>query len=490
MKPHVSGAHLESRVIALWDQARTDPTGGWQAAPGNLGGLELTKAVIDTAIQSAEISNGDALDEDAVYRKLNYAIADLASHGTHVMDIAAGNGCAPMCSEGVAPGAGIIFVQLPAAAITSGGSALANRIVDGVKYIFDKAGAKPAVINISYGGYAGPHDGTSIVEAAIDAALTQPNRAVVVAAGNGFEADCHAHGLLAHQHDTLTRRWVLKPQDPTPNDLEIWYNGDARLELRLTAPDGTTAGPVALGAKPQKIKIGSKTVGRIRHKTTTAGDRPNLITIKLNQTTPEEPGMSSHPAPSGIWEIRLENTGLVAAKIDAWIERDTSGRPGGARRQQSHFHPDDADARGTLASYATGRLAVAVGAYNTATQEVCRYSACGPTRDGRNKPDVLAPAEEDAAGGGILCASSRGALPTRMNGTSASAPQVSGLVALLFQYAAAIGVALSAEAVLTLLRAGAARPRLRRPIRCARTGTSTSTRTARTSRGTRGSGRS
>ena len=99
-------------------------------------------------------------------------------------------------------------------------------------------------------------------------------------------------------------------------------------------------------------------------------------------------------------------------------------------------------------------------AYNSATQEVCRYSACGPTRPTgghghRQKPEVCAPAEEDAAGRGILSASSRRAQPTRMNGTSASAPQVAGLVALMFQYRRyKSGAALTADAHLSSAATG------------------------------------
>jgi subtilisin family serine protease len=448
-----SGGKLESRVLSLWDQSGAgNPAAGW-TKPNGYDGLEITNSALDIVI--GKHTHDGVVDEDKVYGDLRYIPADLATHGTHVMDIAAGNEQSLMGTEGVAPRAHIIFVQLPAAAIASGGGALGMSIVDGVNYIFAKAGSKPTVINISYGGYFGPHDGTSFVEEAIDAALAQSNRAVVVSAGNGYEADCHAHADLARKHDRRCLRWIVKPEDPTPNDLEVWYNRDATLALFLTAPDGTALGPVALGARPHKIKIGSKVIGSITHKRTTTGSQPNLIRIYLNQTTAKATSAGSNPAPSGTWQVELENVGNVAATLDAWIERDTSGRPGGARRQQSHFHPDDADARGTLASYATGNLAVSVGAYNTATDEVCRYSACGPTRDGRNKPDVLAPAEEEAAGRGILSASSRSAQPTRMNGTSAAAPQVTGLIALLFQYATAIGKTLSATEVLDLVRTGA-----------------------------------
>jgi len=200
---------LESRILHLWDQAGTGTRAGWANAAGYYG-LEIDKAGIDQAL--SQHAQDSVVDEDKVYEDLGY-MPDLATHGTHVMDIAAGNGKSLMGSEGVAPCAYIIFVQLPANAITSGGRVLDQSIVDGMDYIFSRAGDKRVVINISYGGYFGPHDGTGFVEQAIDTRLAQTNRAVVVAAGNGYEADCHAHGDLAKKGDTLTKplRWILKP---------------------------------------------------------------------------------------------------------------------------------------------------------------------------------------------------------------------------------------------------------------------------------------
>jgi subtilisin family serine protease len=451
---------LESRLLCLWDQGRSSAPGPWKAVSGYVfQGYEVTKGDIDFALGQPGLVNSRVVDEDRVYRFLSHEIADLASHGTHVMDIAAGNGRAPMSTEGTAPNADIIFVQLPAASIASGGVTLHAAIFEGIDYIFQRAGNRPVVINVSYGGYAGPHDGTSIVEQKIDLELAaRRNRAVVVSAGNGFEADCHAAGTLPFRGNTRRNlKWIIKPEDPTDNMLEIWYSAGKVLQLSLTSPTGQTIGPAAglgLGAGPQLLQSQGKLLGTFDHQQAVAPNGLNRIEIRIHPTGSVGSPSTTPLAPPGVWQVHLDVV-QGPVKYHAWIERDTAGRPGGARRMQSHFDPADAESRGTLASYATGRRSISVGAYNSATQEVCRYSACGPTRDGRQKPDVLAPAEEDAAGRGILCASARSALPSRMNGTSASAPQVAGLVALLLQAAAAKGKTLSATQIQTYVRSGA-----------------------------------
>jgi subtilisin family serine protease len=461
----IPGTH-KSRIQYLWDATRADPTGGWtmhKDANGNpdFDGLELTNTAIDHAI-NGHISGG-VIDQDKVYDYLQYPIEDLQSHGSHVTGIAAGNGRSIMGCEGVAPAADIIFVQLPTGLVEQGGPLLENSMLDGVKYIFSRAEllgkkrklpfAAPVVINISYGGYSGPHDGTSPLASGIDERLVgQFDRAVVISAGNGFEADCHAMIQdLKPSFVSKPLRWILRPEDPTSNVLEVWYDGQAKLECSVTLPGAAgPLPPVGLGMQAAITRNSDgRIVGWISHVGTNNGFNLNYIRIFLLPTV----GVSSTiwipgpipipipipltaPAPSGIWQVGFRNAGAANATFHAWIERDDSGKPSRAQRQQSHFDPADADPRYTLAGAATGTYAICVGAYNTGTQEVCRYSACGPTRDPRydRKPDVCAPAEEDVAGHGVLCTSARRAQPTRMNGTSAAAPQVAGLVALMLQY--------------------------------------------------------
>jgi subtilisin family serine protease len=221
-------------------------------------------------------------------------------------------------------------------------------------------------------------------------------------------------------------------------------------------------------------------IGLIDHQTD-PGNNDNHIDIALRPTLDEDSGLASTapsgnialapqsvsppvvPAPSGIWIVQVENVGTHEANLHAWIEQDDGGRPSGARRRQSRFVPADADPKFSVTGLATGQHTIAVGAYNTATHEVCRYSACGPTRPTtghprREKPDVCAPGEDDAGGRGVLSASSRKSRATRMNGTSAAAPHVAGLVALLFQYkAAGAPGALTADQIRTKVKNAASK---------------------------------
>lgn len=438
--PTLPGDPVESRIIHLWDQGGTGNTAaGWTPPVGFPYGLELGKAAIDAALQSA--ANGDLVREDVVYRQLGYGWADVATHGTHVMDIAVGGGRSLMSAAGVAPEADIIFVQLPRPAIEGGATALIEYIVAGADYIFQRAGNKPAVVNISYGGYDGPHDGSSPLEKALDELLAQPNRAIVVSGGNGFEADCHATKSVPNT-GMATLRWIVNPEDPTANNLEIWYDKPTKLSVRLRPPSGAIipAGWVQLGQAITEIKQDGKTIGYIEHLESDTGNGGNRIVVSLNATAPAASTDFTAPAPAGMWKVRLKRVSGPRPEVHAWIWRDDAGRARNARLRQSRFHPDDAHPAHTIAGWATGHRTISVGAYNWATQEICRYSASGPTRPGggnpgRGKPEIYAPAEEDARGYGVLSASALSAKPRRMNGTSAAAPHVTGLIALMFEYA-------------------------------------------------------
>jgi hypothetical protein len=69
---------------------------------------------------------------------------------------------------------------------------------------------------------------------------------------------------------------------------------------------------------------------------------------------------------------------------------------------------------------------LAIGAVNWSTPSVIeRFSSRGPTFDGRGKPDLVAPDGVSVSGAG--------GFPTQFSGTSAAAPHVAGLAALLLE---------------------------------------------------------
>ena len=111
-------------------------------------------------------------------------------------------------------------------------------LLEALKYIFDKAGTRPAVVNVSLGTNGGPHDGTTLVDQGIDALVTAAaNRAVVIAASNSFDDGIHATGTLTAgvSHDL---HWDVVSTLFRPIELELWYAGSDRFKVELIGPNG------------------------------------------------------------------------------------------------------------------------------------------------------------------------------------------------------------------------------------------------------------
>jgi subtilisin family serine protease len=463
-----------SRVLYLWDQSTDakDPAKGWTQPADLPFGWELAnvgprRRPIDDALDKNMDKRTLAIDEDAVYAALGYRPAGSGTHGTHVMDIAAGNGQSVFGGEGVAPEADIIFVQLPSQAIEEGGLAFSTWLQHGVAYVFNRAWAlgKPAVVNISYGGYTGPHDGTSDLEKYFDQRLVAStpanlDRAIVISAGNGFGARCHAEGAVEPgAHAALD--WQIAPYDPSLNLVDIWCKGEQKVAVTLVTPFGQRLGPVLANDPRFDIETtpSGEIVGYVDHAVET-GNGDNHITISLHPTLVDD-GSGLPPCPSGTWSIEIASPASgKAAEFHAWIERDVDTRGPKGRRRQSRFAPQHANARSTVTGIATGEWPIAVGGYDSATDEMAEYSACGPARVAagvvRPKPEICAPVATDARGRGVSSATSLGSLPTRMGGTSAAAPHVAGLVALMLQLNRDLGKAkLSSAKIRDVLRQGA-----------------------------------
>src|SRR5207244_230688 len=105
----------------------------------------------------------------------------------------------------------------------------------------------------------------------------------------------------------------------------------------------------------------------------------------------------------------------------------------------------------TIGSISCGRESVAVGSYDAHKDNlpISFFSNAGPTRDGRQKPEVSAP------GHAVWAAWSRTSTGVvQKSGTSMAAPAVAGLVALMLADAHARGISLDSTAIRALLIGG------------------------------------
>src|SRR5262249_6738741 len=211
-----------TRILYLWDQRQHDapsPPAGYEY------GREFERESIDSALHQTAQSGPDVERPSNAYDALSYA-PQPAAHGTHVLDIATGNGQGSHVS-GVAPGADIIFVHVAAADLQDDDSLGNSRhLLEAVEYILTKASQlrRPAVVNVSLGTYGGPHDGSTLAEQWFDTLLETSGRAIVMSAGNSRDRAAHTTGQIDRgQHRTLN--WQILNGDVTENELEVWYSG-------------------------------------------------------------------------------------------------------------------------------------------------------------------------------------------------------------------------------------------------------------------------
>lgn len=404
-----------SRLQFIWDQnggnSPTSPFGY---------GREHTSATLNLALNQAN-----------PYSAIGYNPGP-KSHGTHVMDIAAGNGRGTS-TPGMAPDADLIFVNVTHDKDPESSDAVGKSFGDSVtllealKYIFDKAGSKPAVINVSLGTNGGPHDGSTLVEQGIDSLVNAaPNRAVVIAASNSYDDGIHAHGTLA-QAGTVDLGWDVHANLFSDVEMEIWFSGSDKIKVDLIAPNGVVLATVAPGESKQ-ANIGTTLVAFVANRLDDPNNHDNMIGIFLAA------GM-----PGGNYIVRLTGETIVSGEYHAWIERDNTF--------QSSFLPPF-DNTLTIGSISCGKKLISVGSYDAhvAGRPLSYFSSAGPTRDGRKKPEVSAP------GHNVWAAESRtGTGITRKSGTSMAAPSVAGLIALMFEEAIAQGIALTIDQTIKIL---------------------------------------
>jgi len=419
-----------TRFVAIWDQ--TDDITGTPPA-GYSYGSEWTAAQIEAGIASEQ---------------------DLTGHGTGVLGVAAGDGSATggdiaaFTYAGMAPKASLVAIK---------SNLSSTSVIDAAAYFFALAQqlGMPASLNISLGGHYGPHDGTSPMESALTA-LSGPGRAITVAAGNDRGAAVHAvafAGLPTPQNNAVV--FVGAPRVGDVVVVAGYYSAaePMTVELRHTCAGcspGITTGPIPPGQALSPYPGVETPVGRVYLE--------NGITQYpggLREIYAEFQATAVGQSYGGSWALKFvaQVPGPTNGRVDLWrvfatppLANFTAGR------SDDMLITEPANAHGVISVGAWATKVDWIDCAGAPNQfypvlgqvgELASFSSPGPTRDGRQKPDIAAPGCEIASATSfdvpVVCAPasafhlSDGMQHTINEGTSMSAPHVAGAAALVFQ---------------------------------------------------------
>jgi len=422
----------KSRILWLWDQL--DSTGSHPSTFNY--GAEYNRTQISNELGSTPPHIVKEIDDEG--------------HGTHVAGIAAGNGSSSGSGYiGVAPEADIIFVKT---------TFYDTDIIDGIAYIAQKAAAagEPFVINLSLGSQQGAHDGTDPMEADIDEVVSTPGSAVVVAAGNDGNNPIHADTTLS-QGGVFNCTFTIPaytPASDVQNDIvsfDMWYGGGDKLTVSVTSPDGSVVSAASSDSSAIDTPTGD---GAVQIFNATGGVNPldssKECTIDLFDY------VANKPPKAGTWKITVTgaSVGQGGGTFDIWLYDATITGTDGSSPEFATGNtyrklvgvPGTSKKAITVGSYITRYIWNSIDghSYNFRNEKKDRtgnyspFSSIGPTRDGRQKPDVSAPGEviasalskDSFADSALIVPDGKHVV---MEGTSMATPHVAGLAALLLQ---------------------------------------------------------
>lgn len=389
---HALGYTGKGVLVGVVDDGFNFNHGDFQDANGKTRILYMWNQMTDTPAQfptSPAYAYGTEWDSTAI----NAGLATIPNnaHGTNCLGIAAGDG-SQSGEKGIAPDANIILVVRK----TGTGATSAN-VIDAFNYIQKKAQLLGMPVSISYsiGGHAGAHDGTRDQELAIDS-LSGNGVLFATAAGNDRTTGVYTNVYVSQSSTTDLLFTAINPAGFFVGN--AWISGLDSVGVSLVAPSGTT-----LSTIPTDSTTPVLTVTQGQFQLSNALYAPNgdwNIQFGIRPTAGN----------TGTWRLRLHGGRIVSTgKVDAWR---TSSSANGLWQNPIHEK--------TIVTPSTADSAICVAAFQISDGAISPVSSIGKTRDERNKPELTAPTNVATTAG-------------TQGGTSASAPHVAGVGALLLQ---------------------------------------------------------
>ena len=458
-----------SRVAFLWDQGAGMPRVRKTSSDYGYGHYYHGGALA-RAIELGTPPGGIAPDEDAVYEIAGQErLRPLASHGAHVLGLAAaaipaknrispsrfaGSDATeqPSWNEVTDSDAALAFVQIPKDSLNdSSGHWLDRNILDGIHALLDFALAtktvKRATINVSYGPQTGPHDGSSLLERAIDDLVANQKRIaelfIVLPAGNSYQSRAHAEFDLAQRGGPVT--WHVPPDSETPAFLEIWLPRATTLaeaEVRVSSADDLTLAAVA----DRIVEAPGGSWQILACNTAPAGTPDQWVVLVALGATGGYDAVARPP--HGRWSVRVSPIGAKRSGLaHAYLARNDYNFGGLRRGKLSHLWLENYDpnrfmrsreddppagtpqpavrihSAGSVSGLATGAHSGVAAGYRIADRQPAIYSCGGPSRGMRAAPDWAYPTDESRVLPGLISWGNRSGASVRLTGTSAAAPQ-------------------------------------------------------------------
>jgi len=440
----------QTRFEAIWDQgARPD---------GSMTGFDygriITRQQMNAAIAAAPRVGAPAFELEPQSQMVP------GSHGTHVASIAAGN-------LGVARKA-----KIAAVLISLGPDDMdhrrsfydSTRLAHAVTWLLEQGrqANMPVSINVSLGTNGHAHDSSAPVNRWIDSLLAIPGRSVCVAAGNAGQERAetpddvgfvmgriHTQGQVAAANLNADIEWVVvgsigqieaggsgnaieAPRDYSENELEIWFSPQDKIAVSVREPGGTWHGPVNPREFVENRKLSDGSFLSVYNELYHPSNGANYIGVFLS------PNMRASPiigVKAGLWMVRLHGVEIRDGRYDGWIERDDPSpmQPDPEKPRvwalPSFFTERSNVDNSSISTLACGARVIGVANLDMPRERINITSSQGPTREGRQKPDIASPGTDIVAANGF-------ADPREpwisMTGTSMASPYVCGVVALMF----------------------------------------------------------